>query len=198
MENDFIEMVMTGRYNNIIKLSNDTAIFKNYTKVLSFIQKNECNVIDKINTNIYIDKDKLYYKQENINNDTLNFPQNIIFISNNLCSSKLTLLLNYMKKAGMNINFIYECEICKKYKEKLFLQNNNFTLNNLYMQMKTDFNTICLCYRYNNISSEIINIDNEQYQPYVKYIEIIPHYTFLEYHHYILDAINTPIIVYIC
>ena len=180
----------------MIKLNNDIALSKNYIKILSFIQINGCNIIYKLNTSIFIEKDKLYYNQV-INDNTQKYPQNLIFITNDLYSNKLILLLSYIKKSGMNIQFTFECEICKNYKEKLYSQNiNNFTLKNLYTRMKNEFNTICLCYKYNNYDG-IIEINNEKSEPYVKYIEITPHYTFLEYHHYILDAINNPIIVYI-
>jgi hypothetical protein len=194
MESEFIEMVMTGRYNNLIKINNDLALSNNYTKILYFIQTNGCNIIYKVDSTIFIEKENLYYNQIIVDN-TQKYPQNLIFIKNDLYSNKLILLLNHMKKSGMNIQFKFECELCKKYKEKLFLQNiNNFTLKKLYNQMKIEYNTICLCYKY-NIYHEIIDIHNEQSEPYVKYIEIIPHYTFLEHHYYISDAINKPIIV---
>lgn len=193
MEGDFIEMIMKGKYFKQIQLNNDITIFTHYMKVMNLLQQNNCNIIQPQQEPLFIDYYKIYdYKRTDFK------PTNIIHIKQNDYSHNLINLCRYLKKYGMNINLIFECYICKEYKNKLFINSLDiYTNKNLFIQMKNNYNTVCDCSKLNNIFHNHIIKNLQKDKSYIKYIEIIPFYNFEEHHYYMIDSLNTPIIIYI-
>ena len=192
MEGDFIEMVMSGKYNKRIQLNNDINICRHYNKVENLLQQVNCNIITQPIEPIFIN----YYNIYDLERTDFK-PSNLIYIKKNEFSNNLLSLCIQLRKYGMNINFTFECSICKEYKTKLFSHSlDTYTNKNLYIQMKNNYNIICNCSKLNNIF-DYNTINDENNNSYIKYIEIIPFYTFQDLHYYMIDSINTPIIVYI-